>query len=202
MHPQTRQKVNAILIPKNTALPCRAVRTFKTARADQRSVKVGVVEGESDRPEACIALGECVVRDLPPGLPQNTPVEVEYAYHANGRLSVSARVPSVRYSQHVEIRRDTDLNTADLRTWQMRLCGQPSTPLDSAAAASINGGDHASVLERLDVLYQTVGKVAAKMVLPETLTRSQQSAATAAAELARTLANVKEAERAEQAAAR
>ena len=66
------------------------MRTFKTARADQRSVKVRVVEGESDRPEACIALGECVVRDLPAGLPQNTPVEVEYAYHANGRLSVSA----------------------------------------------------------------------------------------------------------------
>ncbi len=91
LHPQTRQSINVVLIPKNTALPCRVVRTFKTARADQRSVKVTVVEGESDRPEACIALGVCVVRNLPPGLPQNTPVEVEYSYHANGRLSVSAR---------------------------------------------------------------------------------------------------------------
>ena len=40
LHPQTRQRINVVLIPKNTALPCRAVRTFKTARADQRSVKV------------------------------------------------------------------------------------------------------------------------------------------------------------------
>ena len=57
IHAETRHKTNVVLIPKNTALPCRAVRTFKTARADQRSVRCGVVEGESDRPEACIALG-------------------------------------------------------------------------------------------------------------------------------------------------
>jgi molecular chaperone DnaK len=88
LHPQTKRAVNVILIPKNTALPCQVARTFKTARADQRSVKVRVVEGESDRPEACIALGECVVRDLPAGLPQNTPVEVEYAYHAK-ELSIN-----------------------------------------------------------------------------------------------------------------
>jgi molecular chaperone DnaK len=199
MHSSTKRVVNVILIPKNTALPCHVVRTFKTARADQRSVQVRVVEGESERPEACIALGECVVRDLPPGLPQNTPVEVEYAYHANGRLSVSARVPSVRYSQHVEIRRDTDLSTADLRTWQMRLCGQPSMPLDPAAATLINGRDRASVLERLDKLYQAVGKLAAQVALPEPLRRSQRSAAAAVAELARALASVKEAERARQA---
>ena len=198
MHSSTKRVVNVILIPKNTALPCHVVRTFKTARADQRSVQVRVVEGESERPEACIALGECVVRDLPPGLPQNTPVEVEYAYHANGRLSVSARVPSVRYSQHVEIRRNTDLSTADLRTWQMRLCGQPSMPLDPAAATLINGHDQASVVERLDRLYQAVGRLAAQVALPEPLRRSQRSAA-AAAELARALASVKEAERARQA---
>jgi molecular chaperone DnaK len=72
-HPQTQQKINAILIPKNTPLPCRASRTFRTARANQQSVCVVVVEGESQRPEACITLGECLVRDLPPGLPLNTP---------------------------------------------------------------------------------------------------------------------------------
>ena len=61
-HAQTKQKVNAVLIPKNTPLPCRAARTFRTARANQQSVCVVVVEGENQRPEACITLGECVVR--------------------------------------------------------------------------------------------------------------------------------------------
>ena len=121
-HPQTQQKINAILIPKNTPLPCRAARTFRTARANQQSVCVVVVEGESQRPEACITLGECLVRDLPPGLPLNTAVDVEYAYSADGRISVSARVPSIRYSERVEIRRNADRDLSDLDTWRDRLC--------------------------------------------------------------------------------
>ena len=69
-----RQKINAVLIPKNTQLPFRASRTFCTARADQRDVLVPVVEGESHRPEDCIQLGKCVVHNLPPDLPAGTAV--------------------------------------------------------------------------------------------------------------------------------
>ena len=102
------------------ALPRRAHLSRRPAPIS--SVKVVVVEGESERPEACITLGECIVRDLPPGLPQNTAVEVEYAYSADGRISVSARVPSIRYSQHVEIRRNADRDLSDLDAWRARLC--------------------------------------------------------------------------------
>ncbi|MCE5267943.1 MAG: Hsp70 family protein [Planctomycetaceae bacterium] len=123
-HVRTRQKVNAILIPKNTPLPCRAARTFRTGEASQQHVRVIVVEGESQRPEACIALGECVIRDLPSGLPKNTAVEVEYAYGADGRISVSARVPSIRYSRRVEIQRNAGRHLGDLDTWRARLCGR------------------------------------------------------------------------------
>jgi molecular chaperone DnaK len=121
-HARTQQKINAILIPKNTPLPCRAARTFWTARANQQDVCVVVVEGESQRPEACITLGECIVRDLPPGLPQSTAVEVEYAYSADGRITVSARVPSIRYSERVEIQRNAGRDLSDLDTWRDRLC--------------------------------------------------------------------------------
>ena len=125
---RTQRKVNVVLIPKNTPLPCRAARTFWTAGADQRNVQVVVVEGESPRPEACIALGECIVRDLPAGLPQNTAVEVEYAYGADGRISVSARVPSIRYSQRVEIQRNAGRDLSDLGAWRARLCGRANAP--------------------------------------------------------------------------
>jgi molecular chaperone DnaK len=123
-HARTQQKVNVVLIPKNTPLPCRATRTFQTAQADQRSVSVVVVEGESRRPEACVALGECIVRDLPAGLPKNTAVEVEYAYGADGRISVCARVPSIRFTQHVEIQRNAGRDLSDLDQWRTRLCCQ------------------------------------------------------------------------------
>lgn len=199
IHPVTREKTNVILIPKNTPLPCRVLRVFKTARADQRSVKVGIVEGESDRPEACIALGECTVRDLPPGLPKNTPVEVEYAYRANGRIAVSARVPSVRYSQRVEIKHNAARSAANLEVWRARLCGQAvaaETNGDGTAPADL--GDGAGARKQLDTLYLTVGKLAVGLALPESLARSRQAAVAAAAELTRAKDSLRAAERARQ----
>jgi len=204
LHRKTRQMANAILIPKNTRLPCRALRVFKTAVADQRSVRVPVVEGESHRPEECIALGECVVRDLPPGLPQGTPIEVEYRYAANGRISVSARVPSVRQSAHVEIKRDQAEELGDLTTWRARLRGLVDTAAEGfsagAGAANVDLDDRSNVLKRLDALYVKVGKAAMEQVLPEQLSHSQQAAMTAAAELTRARARLKKAELAKQAA--
>ena len=182
VHPRTKLKTNVVLIPKNTALPCRAVRTFQTARADQRSVKVSIVEGESERPEACIALGDCVVRDLPAGLPKSTPVEVEYAYHANGRIAVGARVPSVRYSQRIELQRDTARNLGDLEQWRARLCGRPE-PIPAGKGdrdllceapegpfrqkVPVPFSPEPALLERLDTLYRAVGRTAVNLPLPD-----------------------------------
>jgi molecular chaperone DnaK len=199
--PRTKLKTNVVLIPKNTALPCRAVRTFKTAKADQRSVKVSIVEGESERPEACIALGDCVVRDLPPGLPKSTPVEVEYAYHANGRIAVAARVPSVRYSQRVQIRRDAAGNQCDLEQWRARLCGQAEPALGASSPISAGPSGAGSPLERLDALYRGVGRTAVNGPLPESLLRSQRIAAAAADALSLVQVRLKQAELARQVSA-
>ncbi len=62
---KTGRPRNAILIPRNTALPVAAKRIFKTQKANQRSILVQIVEGESASPEDCSQLGKCVVRDLP-----------------------------------------------------------------------------------------------------------------------------------------
>jgi molecular chaperone DnaK len=128
VHKRTGEKTNVVLIPKNTRLPARASRVFRTARRSQRSIQVTVVEGESSRPDECIALGECVVRDLPPSLPPGTKVEAQYRYAANGRISAVARVPSVRHSSHVEIKRDRVSDLDDLK-----ICRNPASctgPLD------------------------------------------------------------------------
>lgn len=203
VHQKTGQKTNVVLIPKNTPLPARAVRVFKTARTNQRNVRVAIVEGESHRPEECIALGECVVRDLPSGLPQGTPVEVEYAYAANGRLSVTARVPSVRYSRHVEIDRNEARHLGDLKTWRERLRGLVEASAEGFAATeaeAVDLGDRASVLKRLDALYVNIGRHAARMTLPDALARSRQAALEAVTELTCAQANVQDAERARKAA--
>jgi molecular chaperone DnaK (HSP70) len=202
IHKQTREKINVILIPKNTPLPCRAVRNFHTARANQRNVCISVVEGENRRPEECISLGKCVVRDLPSGLPPDTPIEVEYSYAANGRISVSARVPTIRQSARVEIKRDNANRPEDLDTWRKKLLGLPTASKDGFASVSpeANINDRESTQKHLDVLYIKLGKAAAGLTLPASLSRSQAAASQASAECNRMKAQLKDAESARQAA--
>ncbi len=184
----TGHRKNVILIPKNTPLPTRASRVFKTARENQRSVRVRVVEGESDRPEDCIALGECVVRELPPGLPPKSDIEVEYAYAANGRISVVARVPSVRYSAQVEIQRSQPFSSDDLRTWRAKLIGTSEADNDSrpqaAATSTVDLTDRECVRKRMDTLLMKVGRAALRCRVPEQLAASQSTALSSAAEVA------------------
>jgi len=172
--PKTGHRCNVVLIPKNTPLPHRAAKIFRTARANQRSVMVAVVEGESSRPDECVQLGQCIVPELPPGLPQGTPIEVEYAYAANGRISVLARVPRVRYSRQVEIVRHQGRNVEDLKAWAAKLTSgsEPSANPDAAVSEG-------QLVKRLDELYRSLGKAAAGLALPPVLARSQQSLVTA-----------------------
>jgi molecular chaperone DnaK len=203
LHAKTREHLNVVLIPKNSRLPCRAVRSFQIARPDQRSVRVAVVEGESHRPEDCIALGECVVRDLPPGLAKGTRVEVEYQYAANGRISVVARIPSVRLSANVEIKPTHAIDLADLETWRKRLLGQTAPTAPGFAPQGdepVDLGDRASVLKRLDALYVRLGQAAAGGQLPEPLSRSRAAAMASSVECDRAHAACQEAERARQSA--
>ena len=182
---KTRERANAIVIPKNTPLPCRRVRYFRTAKANQASVCVPVVEGESLRPEQCIALGQCIVRDLPPGLPGGTRVEVEFRYATNGRLSVSARIPAVRQSATVEVAPKEHRKLGSLSDWEKRLCSDP-IPMPAA-----NGGqqappasndprlnataDRPALLKRLNDLFTWAGAAAASKPMPSPLSAVQQT---------------------------
>ncbi len=183
----TGQRKNVVLIPKNTPLPARASRVFKTAKANQQSVHIRVVEGESDRPEDCIALGECVVRGLPPGLPSKSDIEVEYSYAANGRISVVARVPSVRHSAQVAIERGGLSKSDDLKTWRARLLGTSEDNNDrsqqAAGTSTVDLTDRESVRKRMDNLFIKVGKAALRCRVPEQLVASQRTALSSAAEL-------------------
>ncbi len=194
---ETGERVNAILIPKNTPLPCRKVKRFRTARDGQADVQVTVVEGESPRPEHCITLGQCVVRDLPPGLPKGSGIEVEYTYAANGRISVRARVPSVRQSASVEIHRNQSRDLEDLETWRKRLCG----PVPAVAAqAGSDSTDRAALIKALDDLYAEAGERAAGMDLPPELEKGKRALHAAVQQTGAAQAAVEQAEAARQTA--
>jgi molecular chaperone DnaK (HSP70) len=104
-------------------LPISAKRVFKTQKADQRSVLVQIVEGESVSAEDCVQLGKCTVRDLPPGLPDQTPIEVRFRYLENGRLTVMVKVLGTDRWVQRELTRENTLSQEKLDTWRHFVSG-------------------------------------------------------------------------------
>jgi molecular chaperone DnaK len=123
MDATTKRSRNAILIPRNTPLPVVARRIFKTQKAEQRSILVQIVEGESLSPDDCSALGKCSVRDLPPSLPAQTPIEVRFRYEENGRLTVVVKIEGTDKALKHEIMRENSLTEEQLNSWRKYVSG-------------------------------------------------------------------------------
>ena len=84
------QRVNDVLIRKNTQLPASDARVYRTVAPNQRRVRVKVLQGEAHQADACIPIGECWIDDLPPDLPANSPVQVQCGCASNGLVEVLA----------------------------------------------------------------------------------------------------------------
>ncbi len=117
------------LIPRNTPLPVVARRVFKTHRADQESILVKIVEGESNNPEDCSMIGRCSIWDLPGSLPVGTPIEVNFKYASNGRLRIKVKIGGEdRRSFRYQLERPNSLTEEQLASWRTYICGGTETP--------------------------------------------------------------------------
>ena len=125
--PLTGRKRNGILIPRNTPLPVTAKRTFKTKQANQKSILVEVVEGESPSAEDCTQIGRCSVRGLPPNLPEQSPVDVLFHYKTDGRLKVRVSVPNTDSKVETEFTRENSLPKDHLDGWRHYISQMPPT---------------------------------------------------------------------------
>jgi molecular chaperone DnaK len=114
---KTGKTRNQVLIPKNTSLPHAVTGVFKTAKPNQRNVRVTVVEGESVRPDACTTIGTLVIDQLPPNLPAGSPVAVTYRYQENGRLDVTCKLKGQAAAVSTEFHRTNSLLEGDLSLW-------------------------------------------------------------------------------------
>ena len=87
---QGQERINDVLIPKNTQLPTAASRVYRTVVENQQRVRVKVLQGEAHQADACIPIGECWIEDLPPNLPRASPVQVRCGCASNGLVEVMA----------------------------------------------------------------------------------------------------------------
>ena len=125
--PLTGRKRNGILVPRNTPLPVSTRRIFHTSKANQRSILVEIVEGESPAADDCTQIGRCSVRHLPHNLPAKSPVKVRFHYDASGRLRVRVTVPNTDRQVETEIVRENGLTKEHMDVWRKYICGLDPT---------------------------------------------------------------------------
>jgi len=81
------------LILKNTAVPVETKRTFYTPESNQERVLIRIMENETSEKvvavEHSIEIGTAVL-DLPEGLPEDSPVEINFNLNREGRLQITA----------------------------------------------------------------------------------------------------------------
>jgi molecular chaperone DnaK len=113
-NPQTRKDENFVLIRRNTPIPCSHQERFVTRGPNQQRIRVRILEGDAPDPATCYELGQCVITDLPPNLPDRSPVEVTYSFDANGRIEVHARDVTGGREARTEIERTTGLKPVEV----------------------------------------------------------------------------------------
>lgn len=177
---ETKERVNKIIIPRNTPLPASSTEVFPTMEDGQQNVRVRLLEGESENPVFCTALGQCVVH-LDSSLPKGTPIRVCCQYDANGTISISAQVLATKASAAVELRREGFAEMESLDVWRRRLSTSQSAPesdgvdtLPPAAATFGPDSDVNEMLARLDQLYGHVGRIVAESAVPATAVQLQR----------------------------
>ena len=133
------------MIPRNSSLPASKLMGFRTHADNQANVKIEVVEGGDDRGVNATKIGKCIVEDLPTDTPKGTRVEVQFDYSQDGRLEVSASLPSVERQVQMSLNRAAGLSDEDIESWIQRiengLADPQSPPIDVVATAGHDGPD-------------------------------------------------------------
>lgn len=110
----TGLKRNHVMIQRNSPIPAKQVARFETAAENQTSVVVNVVEGGDIRGRNGTVIGRCVLRNLPPGLPAGTAVDVSFRYDPFGLVHVKAKLPKTGQATEIKISRAFGQSASDL----------------------------------------------------------------------------------------
>ena len=83
--------INAVMIPKNTPLPCQKVDRFYLESEDQVAAQVEILQGEPDAErDDCLLIGELVLDNLPREAKPSARIQVQYLIDTNGMVTATA----------------------------------------------------------------------------------------------------------------
>lgn len=104
------QRVPYYLIPANTPLPVSITHVFGTVVPGQTRVHVRIVESGAGMDRPPTILGNCMITQLPPNLPEGTEIEVTISYDRQARVHVTACEPNSRCRAEVELVRQDNMS--------------------------------------------------------------------------------------------
>ena len=163
--PKTKQPRRRIMIARNSPLPARTAVRFRTHEDNQPNVKIHVVEGGDDLGTNATTIGKCYVDPLPPRTPKGTDIDVQFDYAQDGRLTVSATLPTQDCSATTLLDRSAGLSQDDIKSWKEQIIkgltiadSVPAPPSPSNSADSIQETDGESNVPMIDVGSTQAGK--------------------------------------------
>jgi molecular chaperone DnaK len=172
----TGEKINKILIPRNTPLPAVIKQRFVTHRDGQRGVSVTLLEGESENPKYCEVVAKSAIV-LNPNTPSGTDIEVICQYREDGTIHLSARIVKERKATTLEVRREATANFDSMEVWRARFLNQESEvacstseipDLNRVDISKVTPGDLDQINKAIEFQFQEIGKIAfASTLIPE-----------------------------------
>jgi molecular chaperone DnaK len=103
------------LIEQNTTVPTNMAHTFTTVKDNQTSVKILVLQGESDRAEENELLGEFILTGLRRARRGEVEIEVEFSISADGIVSVKAKDLETGLEQSITVTATSGLTEDEIR---------------------------------------------------------------------------------------
>ncbi|MBI1954043.1 MAG: Hsp70 family protein, partial [Proteobacteria bacterium] len=76
------------LIHRNSPIPTRYTQEFTTYQDNQTALKIHIVQGEKEKVEDCLSLGEFILTDIPPMPAGKARIAITFSLDADGLLTV------------------------------------------------------------------------------------------------------------------
>ena len=104
------------IIPRNTTVPTSQTHLFTTVQDDQTSVRIMVLQGESEKAIENELLGEFILDGIRPARRGEVSIEVAFEISADGIVGVSARDGETGLKQSITVTATSGLTEDELRT--------------------------------------------------------------------------------------
>ena len=105
----------ATVIPKNTTVPTSQTHLFNTVQDNQATVRIAVMQGESEKAIENQLLGEFVLDGIRPARRGEVQIEVTFDISADGIVGVSARDVDTGQRQSITVTATSGLTEEELK---------------------------------------------------------------------------------------